>query len=698
MAETTAAAAASGTASALAATFDQSNFVFSVDIFLLSIVALFFLFALPAAVVRFSQQSEWTEGVFFRTVASGPRRSLSRSLSSSSKAALISTKPAYPPVVRFSQQSEWTQGVFFRTVVSSLRRSFSRSLSSSSKAAPISTEPAYPPVVVTLAFPTGDYVGKAVGMSDGSQITSSPKADSCSVKHLPQPQNKQPTHMLAWSSMLPLVHQYLAYPVCPGYSVGKALLLLAYAGVMLYAGLYNSSPFSNPVRAGYVAASQVPFLVILATKNNVIGWLVGCGYEKLNFLHRFVGRFVILAVNVHAIGCMFVITAEGSFWARLAASPNIAWGFVGLIAADILFLFSTSVVRQMCYPVFYVSHVFTALFILCALCAHQTWAVPYVVVAVAFYAFDRLLRVVRSCFVVASLHTLPELGMTRIEVPAVNAGWRAGQHVRIKVLSLGMGWLGWTETHPFTIASVSKGPDNEGLVLMCKKAGDWTGKLYELAKHTNNGEETAVGRSVRVVIDGPYGGPGHSVLASFSGAMFVAGGSGITYALGSVRDLMYRAAQGKTSVKVVELIWSVPDPASLAPLLPLFTSLLADSEHSSTRLRIAVFYTRAPSSPEAFAAVQALPPGLTLSAGRPKLGKILEGVVDHISSLDGGGRESVGPLTGVVAGVCGPLALGEELAKAVRGVSAARANAVGGIELHKECASFVSFGTHCAGC
>lgn len=34
------------------------------------------------------------------------------------------------------------------------------------------------------------------------------------------------------------------------------------------------------------------------------------------------------------------------------------------------------------------------------------------------------------------------------------------------------------------------------------------------------------------------GGPGHSVFASYSAAMFVVGGSGITFALSAVQDLV----------------------------------------------------------------------------------------------------------------------------------------------------------------
>ncbi|KAH9942669.1 incomplete iron reductase [Amylocystis lapponica] len=612
--------------------FDQHDFVLYIDIFLLCIVALFFLSTLPGAVVRFSQLPDWSEGMFFRKVVSLKQFSRSPSSSSDGPAPIVSSTSS--PGVTVSQSKENAAGKHESSLVACVSQ-----------------------VNEVRRFSTENLL-------------------------LRQSQNP-PVHMAAWSSILPLVHKVLAHPVRPRYSVGKALLLLVYTGVMLFAGFYQTTPFSNPQRAGVVFASQVPFVITLATKNNIIGWLVGYGYEKLNYLHRLVGRFAILAVNVHGIGYMFTFTSEGSFWERLAGRPNVAWGFVGLVAADVLFLLSTSIVRELCYPVFYVSHILMTMVFLGSLCVHESWAIPYVVAAAAIYVFDRILRIVRSRYTVANLYALPELRMTRIEVPAVNAGWRAGQHVRIKVLSLGMGWLGWAETHPFTIASVSQASGDEGLVLMCKQAGDWTGKLLELAKRTDRGEANGSLRSVRVIIDGPYGGPGNSILSSYSGAMFVVGGSGVTYALASVQELLYRAAEGKTRVKVIELVWSIRDPSFLVPFLPLFTNLLAESENTSTHLRITVSYTRLPSS-EALVAVQTLPPGLTLSGGRPKLGKLLEDVVERTCSLHSNECGSVGSLTGVVAGVCGPLALGEDLAKAVRGIPAADAKAVGGIELHEE--------------
>lgn len=72
------------------------------------------------------------------------------------------------------------------------------------------------------------------------------------------------------------------------------------------------------------------------------------------------------------------------------------------------------------------------------------------------YAVDRCWRILQTRVAMANLQLMPELRVVRLSIPRINGGWRAGQHVRIKVLSTGMGLIGWAEPHPFTIASVSK--------------------------------------------------------------------------------------------------------------------------------------------------------------------------------------------------------------------------------------------------
>lgn len=200
--------------------------------------------------------------------------------------------------------------------------------------------------------------------------------------------------------------------------------------------------------------------------------------------------------------------------------------------------------------------------------------IPYILACLGIYGFDHLLRAIKTRFASAIIRPLPQLGSTRIEVAGINAGWRAGQHVRVRIASTAMGWWGWTEVHPFTIASVSGG--QEGLVLLCKKTGSWTTKLYEMAK-AGGYTEAGIGRKINIMIDGPYGeqpiplcppaptdvfspgGPGHTIFASYSAAVFVVGGSGITFALPAVQDLIQKDLDGQSRVKVIELVWVVQD-------------------------------------------------------------------------------------------------------------------------------------------
>lgn len=120
----------------------------------------------------------------------------------------------------------------------------------------------------------------------------------------------------------------------------------------------------------------------------------------------------------------------------------------------------------------------------------------------------------KTTFVTATITAVPELQCTRIEVPQLTRGWRAGQHVRLWAVSYQMGVANVFEAHPFTIASVSESTTGEGLVLYVKNAGDWTNKLYDVAMGperegsasekgpANSGERST---TMRMVLEGPYG-------------------------------------------------------------------------------------------------------------------------------------------------------------------------------------------------
>jgi ferric-chelate reductase len=248
-------------------------------------------------------------------------------------------------------------------------------------------------------------------------------------------------------------------------------------------------------------------------------------------------------------------TRAGIITQRLQ-STMVAFGFLGLSALDFLFFFSTAFWRRRFYNVFLFSHAFGILFLPIGLILHMPPTLPWILAAVGIFGLDHLIRMFKTRICTATLRPIPELGMTRVEVPHLNAGWRPGQHVRLRVLTTGLGTLGWAEVHPFTIANVS----GDGLTLMVKKAGDWTNKLYDMAtKNDAIYSGDANGMRARVWIEGPYGGVGNTMMDSYSGAVFLIGGSGITFALSAITDLVQKDLQGSSRIKAIHLIWCVQD-------------------------------------------------------------------------------------------------------------------------------------------
>ncbi|KZT00744.1 uncharacterized protein LAESUDRAFT_731977 [Laetiporus sulphureus 93-53] len=608
-----------------------TNLIYYSGLLLLGIVGVFFLLALPRVAVRFTRWSELTEGLFLYSTTTKKSAHDAYPLS-----------PVYPPA-----------HVFIR----SKRADDEKTLSPPEDASDIEDD---------YALET-----KRISMYDISKAHDIARVDR---------RYQYPVHMPALSTLFPGTSSFLARTVRQGYSIGKVLMLLAYTGLMLAVGLVQSNPFTDYNHSGELACAQIPVVVVLAVKNNVITWLIGHGYEKLNYLHRWAGRAVVLAVNIHSLGYIHEWFINGTV--RQNLTPDIIWGLVALACMDVLFFFSLRAVREMFYQFFFTSHALAAIIVLPAICLHESATNAYIFIAVGFYGFDRLLRLFQARLAIARLHTMPELGMVRVTIPSVNAGWRAGQHLRIKVLSTSMGLTGWVESHPFTIASVSKCSSGKGIVLLIRKVGDWSNKLYSLAQRVEYSEAGGADRQVRVLIDGPYGGSGHAVFASFSGAVFVGGGSGITYPLSVVQDLVHKSIAGSSRVRVIELVWSVQDPSALMPLMPLFTTLLARAERSDAQLRISVSYTRAISPDNTVLdRLLPLPMGMTLTAGRPRIAKILDRVVDRTCEL---WKASPTLPAGVVVGVCGPAGLGEEVGRCVAGVSTERRKSVGGIELHEE--------------
>ncbi|KAG9311380.1 hypothetical protein JVU11DRAFT_8487 [Chiua virens] len=426
------------------------------------------------------------------------------------------------------------------------------------------------------------------------------------VPTLESPEARQkPWHFPMHLSLRHPAASFMHYRVLENYSIIQAILMSGYTGAVFYAAFYKSNPFAHPSRIGWIIASQFPFVYAFAGKSNVIGFLVGVGYEKLNYLHRHVGRLMVIGANVHAIGYIYKWTLAGNISSKLALPYA---------------------------------------------CLHRPACIPYVIAASIIYGLDHIIRAIKTSFTTATIRSVPELGLTRVDIPTLNSGWRAGQHVRVRILSTAMGFLGMTEVHPFTIASATD--TEEGLVLMCKKAGKWTNKLYGMSQMPELDEQgQQMDRRVRVMVEGPYGGIGDVTIPNYSGAMFVVGGSGVTFALSAVQDLVL--VGDRSRIQIIEIIWSVPGPAALEGFISLFNTLVSQNI-AATNSRL----------------------GITLTPGRPKMDKLLDIFVSSMRSKQG--------THGAFVGVCGPVALAKDVAHSVRTFDANSKKAIGGIQFHEE--------------
>ncbi|THH16312.1 hypothetical protein EW146_g4311 [Bondarzewia mesenterica] len=648
------------------AVFDDFTFVFHIDIVLLCAFGLYVLLTFPRALARLSPLSELRHGHFLHS--GGSPRSL-------------------PPPLR---------SLSTRTVQT------------------INTE--------LVSEQSHTLTSHAHLLSRTTNLTAAQK-------------RRPPTRVPRWSTLIhPSITYAINFRVAPGLSIGKLFVLAVYLGIVFYAAFYKSNPFTDLNRAGFVAMSQVPIVVALANKNNLLSWVSGIAYEKLNYIHRFAGRLIAVAINVHAIGYIYQWFITGTLKVELA-TPYIRWGFAGLAAVDILAFCSISFVRQKLYNFFYASHIVGFIVFLVASYQHFSITLPYVVAGFALYGFDHLLRLLKTRFTTGTLYAIPELGSTYISVPSLGAGWRAGQHVRLRIVSPSpsRSWVGYFgawlvgRARPFTISTASD--DGNGLELIVKKTeGGWTGNLFDMAQGQDGGirekstdaERVVGGREVGVLVEGPYGGPGHTIFASYSGALLIAGGSGITFVLSVLSDLLQKHAAGSSRLRVLDVVWSVPDPgklfasstilnidqvssshtsnsAALTALLPKLTSLLRPrpSPHATLQVRISAHYTRAP-RPGSLETLSSFhqSPGLSLHAGRPNLNKSLAdtiGAVVQAYSIRHNTDESENYPCGVVVGTCGPVELGDDISQAVGSVAWKKWKDVGGVEAYEE--SSVTNGT-----
>ncbi|KAH9943327.1 ferric reductase NAD binding domain-containing protein [Epithele typhae] len=356
-------------------------------------------------------------------------------------------------------------------------------------------------------------------------------------------------------------------------------------------------------RAAHLASCQLPLIVALAGKNNIISWITGIGHEKLNVLHRAAARTCLLLLWLHALnralgGCDLSDSLQAASTDVEPASPgssalNRMCGCTGsgrMTAFTLATILSLRFIRNAFFEYFLISHiVLVGLFIISGyLHARAVEYGDYFWPALVVWAFDRLLRASRLVWNNRARRGTHEYGSALVELISPDTirltlrrkmTWRAGQHA----------YRPPTEAHPFSIASIPHALDGahdggeRDVVFLVRGRSGFTGRLREFA--TRNHGTTRV----PALIDGPYGCPPN--LMRFSTCVLIAGGSGVSYTLPLLLDIVRNVRDGKSLVRRVIFVWAVRQSEHLDWISKTLNEALAVAQPTSLVVEPTVYVT-----------------------------------------------------------------------------------------------------------
>ncbi|KDR77917.1 hypothetical protein GALMADRAFT_65414 [Galerina marginata CBS 339.88] len=424
-----------------------------------------------------------------------------------------------------------------------------------------------------------------------------------------------------------------------GLNAGQILILTAYVITVVLCIVLDAPLMSNSNRAGFIALAQFPIVFLFATKNSIVSLLLGPGngYEKLNFIHRWSGRIMFLGGVLH-----------GSLWIRnhlqydipILGQQKETSGVASLGLLSVIVLSSLRPVRRFCYEVFYAIHMLSFVAFFVTVCYHTIYASPWIFPPLAFYGLDILMRMFRHRIKDAVLVPVGNQ-MTLIHVPYSTSGWIAGQHVRLRVFFSGRIF----ESHPLSIFSappevscITSMP--QGVSFGVRACGDWSKALNQFAlqsvaelqgptcekgiEHKTNHIPVEV--PIQVMLDGPYGGCSVD-LGNYETALLFAGGSGITFTLGVLDDIVGRCVrQGRKHGEItrrIEFAWCVRSFGSIdwfAPALMDIANVAALSSASPNPLDLHIsIYVTCLCNPEAIPPI----PNCDVTIIRPSIYRVL---------------------------------------------------------------------------
>jgi hypothetical protein len=369
-------------------------------------------------------------------------------------------------------------------------------------------------------------------------------------------------------------------------------------------------------RAAWLTLTQLPLVYLLSTKRGPLNFVAGLSYERINWLHRWIARFLLITATVHVTIMKSSTSTLDILYSDEKSMSVVRYG-IGAYST-LLWIAVTSILplRRCSYRLFYINHLISTVAFLVILFQHiPTYARAPIYLAASFLGLDKALvcfyfvrnnisvqplprrvakfgRMSRGKKLVAgyAVELLPPSSMTLalltqplehattiIRIANVPIRWRPGQHIRIYIPALGR----W-ESHPFTPANCSTlaapplpprkdverdtqpraaTKQRSDILLMIKAQKGWTRRLAAYHKDwlllpCPNASGIAPS-SLVAYVDGPYGSSPR--WEEYENLVLLATGTGISFTLSVLDWLEQVSFTGVSSLltRSVRVVWMV---------------------------------------------------------------------------------------------------------------------------------------------
>lgn len=353
--------------------------------------------------------------------------------------------------------------------------------------------------------------------------------------------------------------------------VGTVVLVVGYLAWVILLEFMNNDILgaqhftSLGVRAAWLAIAQVPLLILLAGKNNLIGMVTGVSYERLNVIHRWSARILLFLATLHVIFLHLAWNAYGLKNLEYSTDSCITTGYPVYVLLLWMNLSTLAPIRNLSYEFFVFQHIITFFGFIIAIMFHlpstALYSRVYIYIPIGLFLVDRGIRSIRfawnntrpGCATVVAL----DGGVTKITVKCTAiTKWSPGAHVLLAIPKFGLG-----QSHPATIASIPSSHSGE-LVFLLKGHRGFTDRLLKNATNSTtallptSSPSQAAPPKYTALIDGPYG-SSHSDFCSFDTVFLIAGSTGTTFTLPILLDIAARAQNTRLPVKRVIFLWIV---------------------------------------------------------------------------------------------------------------------------------------------